>query len=349
MATAEITVAARIKHEPPCSPNTAAGIKRERSGALLPPPPPPPPSKKAKVKHEATAAAPVKGSFPPQVDASVAPHTLILGTQPSDNSLAQGRYYMTNTNAFWHIVGDALGFRRSFWTGTRAGAPPSIAPQLLHAPSTAVDYEEAMRRLTGSGYALWDILASSVRKGSLDSAIRSPVYADVRGLVRSQPSIRRICFATGKGSADLFRKGNKSWLAAPGAFELQPGDELSHAVFAKALTAGAPEVEQVEQAAEVWRRPPIQLVVLESVSPAYVPRPAWNSAAQRAAGYDDEYARSPVPSAYAWKRDRWLAQCFTDVPSAGATAGAGAGAGAGARAGAGAGAEPVAVFKGVER
>ena len=271
----------------------------------VPAPPTQPKKKKAKTGHVGSVALPVKGSFPPSVDPHVQPHTLILGTQPSDNSLGQGRYFMTNTNAFWHIVGDAFGFRRGFWTGKRADAPPSIAPQLLHPPSATVDYDEAMRRLTSQGYALWDILASSVRKGSLDSAIRSPVYADVEGFVRANPSIRRICFATGKGSAEVFRKGNKEWLARPGAFVVRSGDTLSHSVFATALQSdgAAPATLASDMPG------PIELVILESVSPAYVPRPAWKSAAQRAAGFDDEYCRAPT-SAYTWKRDSWLVRCF---------------------------------------
>ena len=63
-----------------------------------------------------------KGSFEPVVDAVAPPHTLLLGTQPSDNSLEHGRYFMTNQNAFWWIVGDALGFRRDFHIGARGSA-----------------------------------------------------------------------------------------------------------------------------------------------------------------------------------------------------------------------------------
>ena len=144
-------------------------------------PPPPPTSTAAASVGNANGAR--KRSFQPSLDPKVPPHTLILGTQPSDNSLAAGKYYMTNDNAFWHIVGDGLGFRRGFFVGQRTDVPPSIAPHLLHPPASALGYEDAMRRLTGSGYAVWDIIESSVRKGSLDSNIRAAVYADVRGLV----------------------------------------------------------------------------------------------------------------------------------------------------------------------
>ena len=44
-----------------------------------------------------------KGAFPPVVDEQTPPHTLLLGTQPSDTSLRENRYFMTNANVFWHI------------------------------------------------------------------------------------------------------------------------------------------------------------------------------------------------------------------------------------------------------
>ena len=98
-------------------------------------------------------SGPAKGSFGPLLSATVAPHTLLLGTQPSDNSLREGKYFMTNANAFWHIVGDALGFRRGFHIDGRAEAVDFIRPHLLH--DEAVDYDQAVARLTGAGYALW--------------------------------------------------------------------------------------------------------------------------------------------------------------------------------------------------
>ena len=72
-------------------------------------------------------------SFAATYDPQVNTHTLILGTQPSSNSLDAGWYFGTNSNAFWHIVGDALGFRRGFHCGARTEAVPSILPHLLHA------------------------------------------------------------------------------------------------------------------------------------------------------------------------------------------------------------------------
>ena len=67
-------------------------------------------------KQPRDALGPRKLSFGPAEPCSRTPHTLLLGTQPSDNSLRAGQYFMTNENAFWWIVGDALGFRRGEYT-----------------------------------------------------------------------------------------------------------------------------------------------------------------------------------------------------------------------------------------
>ena len=169
------------------------------------------------------------GSFEAIIDSSVAlPHTLLVGTQPATKSLANRWYFANDTNAFWPIVGHALRFRRGFHEHTRPDGDvvPSIAKHLrggeLHRheqrDEVVVDYEEAVARLQGAGYALWDILSSSVRKSkksgkqsSLDSDIRTPKAADIEGLVRRNPSIRRIVFVTGKLSADTFRKHFSKW------------------------------------------------------------------------------------------------------------------------------------------
>ena len=169
------------------------------------------------------------GSFEAIIDASVVlPHTLLVGTQPATKSLANCWYFANDTNAFWHIVGHALCFRRGFHEHARPDGDvvPSVAKYLRggetrrHEPCDEVvrDYEEAVARLQGAGYALWDILSSSVRKNkksgkksSLDSDIRTPKAADIEGLVRRHPSVRRIVFVTGKGSADTFRVHFSEW------------------------------------------------------------------------------------------------------------------------------------------
>ena len=70
-----------------------------------------------------------------------------------------------------------------------------------------------MRRLTARGYALWDVVAESDRKGSLDADIKNATFADVQALVARHPSILRICFSSGGTTAKFFRRTHKAWLA----------------------------------------------------------------------------------------------------------------------------------------
>ena len=218
-------------------------------------------------------------------------------------------------------------------------------------------YDEAVSRLVAARLAIWDVIGASERAGSLDVDITNPLYNDVRRLVAEVPSIRRICFVTGVGSAKLFRKAWKTWLATPGAFTVA-SDRASQEVFGKLVQPlttvpllptpteqqqQVEEEEHEEQAAEVVmeaeqqeQQPssssaalttvpdepppppvpapppppslpclppaaleelkqsphptphPIELVVLESVSPAHIPLVAAKSNAKRVAAYKAE-------------------------------------------------------------
>ena len=87
-------------------------------------------------------------AFPP-----VAPpgaRVLILGSMPSVESLNQGFYYAHPRNAFWRILADVYG------------------------EPLPVDIPGKVALLTRHDIALWDVLQSCERQGSLDSAIRQP-------------------------------------------------------------------------------------------------------------------------------------------------------------------------------
>ena len=267
-----------------------------------------------KTSHYFHPRAPLKGSLAPLIKEGGTPHTLILGTQASDNALAEAKAFATNESAFWHIIGDALGFRRGFHI-RRSSAVDSIRKHLLHPETTACDYAEAVERLISAGFAVWDIVAQSERIGSLDCDIQNPSFNDVRALCDLYPSIRRICFATGGGSGKIFRRAWKQWLATPGAFRVAP-DRASQAVFSRYVPAGAP-AEAVSCTSHV-RDVAIELMVMESVSPAAIPLVATRSAAKRLAAYTVEgrldlvTAGAPRASSYAWKRAQWLMNAFPE-------------------------------------
>ena len=91
---------------------------------------------------------------------------------PSVLSLAAGEYYGNPRNAFWRIAGELFGF----------------------------DADEPYRRrvdaLRRNGVAVWDVLHSCRRAGSLDSAVEpaSMVANDFAGFFATHPAIDRVYF-----------------------------------------------------------------------------------------------------------------------------------------------------------
>lgn len=106
---------------------------------------------------------------------------LILGTLAGDESLRRQEYYGHRRNHFWPVIASAIG-----------------GP--LHE-----SYQHRVAMLTRNRLALWDVLASAERSGSLDSAIRNPIPNDFATLLQAHPSLRTIAF-NGQRAHALYRR-----------------------------------------------------------------------------------------------------------------------------------------------
>ena len=104
---------------------------------------------------------------------------LILGTMPSVKSLERGFYYAHERNAFWPIMA------RIFDVSVLETVEEKKAIMLTHQ------------------LALWDVAASCVREGSLDSNIRDCEPNDIYALMKQCPQIKRIVF-NGAAARTLF-------------------------------------------------------------------------------------------------------------------------------------------------
>lgn len=108
---------------------------------------------------------------------------LILGTMPSEASLLRQQYYGHSRNAFWPIMSALFDF----------------APEL--------SYQLRKEVLIENGIAVWDVLQSCNRMGSLDSSIKLPTIRtnDLTGFFSEYKGIQRVFF-NGRMAEKLYQK-----------------------------------------------------------------------------------------------------------------------------------------------
>lgn len=120
-------------------------------------------------------------SFPPIATASA--KLLILGSMPGEASLTAGQYYAHPHNLFWPIMTGILGL------------------------ASEATYAQKAEALKGQGMALWDVLKSCHREGSLDSSIEESSIKpnDFNRFFREHTKIVQVYFNGGPAER-LYRK-----------------------------------------------------------------------------------------------------------------------------------------------
>ena len=126
------------------------------------------------------SASPLLHAFKPIADKRA--HTLILGSMPGEASLQARQYYAHSRNLFWPIVAEIMGF------------------------SADLPYPKRCAALLAHGCALWDVLATCERTGSLDAAIRNGQPNNFPAFFAQHPRITRVFFNGGTAEGEFRRK-----------------------------------------------------------------------------------------------------------------------------------------------
>jgi hypoxanthine-DNA glycosylase len=120
-------------------------------------------------------AAPLKSSFSPVADSAA--RLLVLGSLPGEVSLQRAQYYGHPQNQFWRLMGRVLG------------------------RDLPDDYEARLETLQAAGIALWDVVRTATRAGSLDARIRDHEPNPLVDFVATLPALRAVAFNGGTASA----------------------------------------------------------------------------------------------------------------------------------------------------
>ena len=133
----------------------------------------------------ARSPAPSLRGFPPVINDKV--ERLILGSFPSEASLAAGQYYAHPRNQFWRLLAELLG-----------------------EPLAEMPYRRRLRRVLAHRLGIWDVLNACDRDGSGDASIRNQKANQFARLHRLAPRLTAVAFngqAAGQFAADFAAAG----------------------------------------------------------------------------------------------------------------------------------------------
>lgn len=124
---------------------------------------------------------PLREGLPPVVGAGA--RVLIVGSFPSERSLEVGEYYANRRNQFWSLLGTILDF------------------------DPALPYAERIEAVTGRGVALWDVVHSCRRAGSMDHKIdrKSLTINDFDAFGAQHSTVAEV-FVNGRTAFDLYER-----------------------------------------------------------------------------------------------------------------------------------------------
>jgi hypoxanthine-DNA glycosylase len=126
--------------------------------------------------------------FPPVINKKV--ERLILGSFPSEASLAAAQYYAHPRNQFWRLLGE-----------------------LIDEPLAEMPYRLRLQRVLAHQLGIWDVLDACDREGSGDASIRNQKANRFARLHRLAPRLTNVAFngqAAGRFAAEFAAAGFKT-------------------------------------------------------------------------------------------------------------------------------------------
>lgn len=152
-------------------------------------------------------------SFLPIID--MRSRVLILGSMPGVESLRLQQYYANPRNQFWKMLYETFDTQIS------------------------QDYDERVLFIKSNKIAVWDVIGSCYRDGSLDSNIREEKANDFSDLFKAYPEIKTVLFNGGKAYQTY-----KKWIGFGAS---------SNLTFHKLTSSSPANTKRYEEKLRVWR------------------------------------------------------------------------------------------------
>ncbi|MDR5659437.1 DNA-deoxyinosine glycosylase [Serpentinicella sp. ANB-PHB4] len=154
-------------------------------------------------------------SFLPVIDHES--KVLILGSMPGVKSLEENQYYGNARNHFWKII------------------------YKLFNKEIEQDYNKKIKLLKGNKIALWDVINTCYRKGSLDANIIAEQPNDIVALLEEYPNIKFVGF-----------NGTKAFTTYKKHIGIQSLTELEYAKLPSTSPIPGKNIKTLEEKIESW-------------------------------------------------------------------------------------------------